>query len=233
MYRCLRCQSEYDEPTRLCAGCWSMDTVMAVPRRRPAEIDRGIEVSTARDLVKRAWDTVDVEAACPGLRIQPGALLVVTGPPGAGKSTLALALADTSRRPVVVFAAEERLGASISERLSRLGIHRADMHIVGRATVDELVGLCRRVRAGVLVVDSVQATTLLPHDLRSAVNALSLDLLIAVSQVTKSGDMRGTRELEHEADVILSLDESGWMVTKSRYSRTGVTGEVRYGCDRQ
>lgn len=202
---------------------------MLVPRRRTAEVDHGIEVVSARDLVKVAWDSVDVDAVCPGVRIQPRALLLIAGPPGAGKSTLALSLANTSSGPVVLFSAEERLGAAVGERLSRLGIHRGDFHIVGRATVDELVGLCRKTRASVLVIDSVQATTLLPDDLRTIINNLGLQMLIGTSQMTKDGSLRGSLELLHEADLVINIEDEQWSVTKSRFSPTGVSGRVQYG----
>ena len=204
-----------------------MDTVILSPRRRPAEIDASMETATARELVQASWDSLDVEAACPGLRLQPRALVTVTGPPGAGKSTLALRLANSSKRPVVVLAAEERLGAAVGERLSRLGIHRQDFHVIGRTgSVDDMTRFCKRQKAAILVIDSITATTHQPSDLRSFISYLSLDLLVAVAQVNKAGAIRGTRELEHESDVVIAVESGGWTITKTRFGLTGQTGKV-------
>ena len=206
-----------------------MDTVILTPRRRTAEIDSAMEVATAREMVAKSWNTLDVEAACPGLRLQPKALVTVTGPPGAGKSTLALRIANCSKRPVAVLAAEERLGAAVGERLSRLGIHRADYHIVGRTgSVDDMTRFCRKQRVAILVIDSITATTHQPSDLRSFISYLDLDLLIAVAQVNKKGAMRGTRELEHESDVVIEVESGEWSVTKTRFGVTGQAGKVAF-----
>ena len=204
-----------------------MDSVILSPRRRAAGVDGGFEVTSARDLVKQRWNAIDVSSVARDLRIQRRALVVIGGPPGAGKSTLALRLLCAPGTPAVLLSAEERLGASVGERLERLGIHRADLHVVGRGSVDALVDFIREKRCRLLCVDSVQATSLLPSDLRGLINALDLDALIAVSQVTKTGDLRGTHQLRHEADVVIEVVDGGqWNVTKSRFAATGVAGET-------
>lgn len=225
---CLRCSAEYDSPRSLCAACYHMDTVFEAPARRRAAIDAQFESSTAKALVASSWTVLDVSDALPGVRIAPRSLVLLTGAPGAGKSTLALQLANCSARPVVLFAAEERLGQSVGDRLSRLGIRREDFHVVGRGSVDELVAFCRRVHAAVLVVDSVSASTLLAHDLRAIVNQLTLDMLVGTVQVVKDGTMRGPRELAHECDLLVEVEGGRWRVLKSRYSATGAEGEVSY-----
>lgn len=225
---CLQCGSQYNQHTRFCAACFSLDRVILAPIPRRTAIDAEAEVASSRDLVQRSWSLVDVSSVAPGLRLQRGSLLCVTGPPGAGKSTLGMALADVSDLPVVWFSAEERLGASVAQRLDRLGIRRDDFVVVGRSSIDDLIDLVRKVNAGVLAIDSVQVTNLAPDDLRALVYKLDLHSLIVVSQVTKEGTMRGSRALEHEADVVMSVEAGTWKLTKTRYQATGLTGEVPF-----
>lgn len=229
VYRCWRCQAEYDQPLDFCIACLHFNTIMLAPHRRTATLDGEFQVATARDLVQATWDSLAAEEALPGVRLQQRAFVLIVGPPGCGKSTLAAQAANCFKAPVVLLNIEERLAASVGERLSRLGIHRRDYYVVGRSTVDQAVTFIRRVRAKVVVLDSMQASTWLSSDIRNLVNACLLDVILVTSQVNAEGRMAGKNEAAHEADVIIDLEESGaWTVTKSRYGPTGLRGQVVY-----
>jgi predicted ATP-dependent serine protease len=130
---------------------------------------------------------------------------------------------------VVYWSAEERLGPSVGERLSRLGVHRPDFFVVGRGgTLDDMTRYARKNKVSSVVIDSIQATAVIPGDLRSLISFCRLSALIVTSQVTKAGDMRGSRELEHEADVIVYVDGGLWTVQKTRYGETGAAGKVAF-----
>jgi hypothetical protein len=44
--------------------------------------------------------------------------------------------------------------------------------------------------------------------------------------VNKAGDIRGTEELRHEADVVLELAALRWEIVKSRYQPPSAMGSV-------
>jgi len=201
--------------------------------RAATVLDTKPTTTTARDLAAAAWTLVEVPAL-PGLQLARGALVVVAGPPGAGKSTLLLRALAGMRGPIVVLLAEERLGPAVGARLHRVGLRRDDVTLVDAASLDQIVALLTQTRARVLAIDSVQATTYQPHDLRALMVQQRLDALIATSQMTKSGDLRGPRTLEHEADVVLHverLDERCGRATasKTRFGAVGAGWEVAYG----
>lgn len=226
MYRCVGCATEYSERVGWCWLC--LDVPWLVPAgRRPQS--RTLHASptrlTARELAAQQWDLLTVPAT-PGLRLMRGALVVVMGAPGAGKSTLALRMADSMRGPSVVLLAEEQPGPAVGERLHRCGIRSSDLYLLSRASVDAIADTCREVRARVLVVDSIQATTLQADDLRALLGQLGLDALLAVSQVTRAGTIRGARTIDHEADVVIDVEAGRWRAHKSRYSAAGEEGQV-------
>ena len=198
---------------------------MIAPERPPSAVAAQLQSATARDLVARTWTTV-ASSTYPELRLLRGALVVIYGSPGAGKSTMLIRLLDSIRRPTVLLSTEERLGAAVGERLSRLGVHRADFHVIGRGTVDDVVALCDRVKADVLGVDSVTASILQPEDLRQLIEATGVGLLAATLQVTKSGLPAGGNALLHEADVVIGVEDMRWQVEKTRYQGGGVCGDV-------
>lgn len=168
-------------------------------------------------------------APYPDLRLLRGALVVVYGPPGAGKSTMLLRLLDGLKKSVVYLSAEERLGPAVGERLARVGVTRADFHVVGQGALDDVVTLARRVRAVALGIDSISATPMQPADLRPLAQASGVGLLAGTLQVTKAGLPAGANALLHEADVVLHVDGMAWTVEKSRYQDGGVSGGVLMG----
>ncbi|MFZ9887193.1 MAG: hypothetical protein ACO3JL_06800 [Myxococcota bacterium] len=155
--------------------------------------------------------------AVPDLRVGVGALVVMWGPPGAGKSYLAAKWLASFSTPTVYLSAEEGLGMTVGERLQRVGAAGRPMTVVGYASIDALAEVCAKTRAKVLLVDSITVTTLSPHDVRTLSQNLRLPLTLVVSQVTKEGGLRGSNELLHEADLGIEVKEGRWKVAKSRY----------------
>lgn len=203
----------------------SAGSVILEPRRPPSAVAGALQTASARDLVARTW-TLVASAPYPELRLLRGALVALYGPPGAGKSTMLLRLLDGLARPVVLVSAEERLGPAVGERLSRLGIHRPDFHVIGQGGVDDVVAFARRVRADALGLDSVSATPIQPSELRRFMEAAGVGILAATVQVTKAGLPAGSNTLLHEADAVVHVEDMKWHVEKSRYQATGLSGSV-------
>ena len=212
--RCIQCQSLWPGGTKTCVYCDLSGYLIPDGGRPPTLLDQPLSMS-ASDLAQRSWTLIST--GLEGVRVTRGSLILLTGAPGSGKSTLALQMLASHNDPAVVVVAEERLGASVGERLHRVGLRRKNVELVDSASIDDLVVRCSRGGVRWLVIDSVQSTSLMPSDLRSLITSCRLDALVGVSQVTKSGSMRGTRVLEHEADVIVELRGKGdWSLTKSR-----------------
>lgn len=185
-----------------------------------------LQVSSARELIKRKWSTLESKAY-PELLLSKGALVAVWGPPGAGKSTFATRYVDGLVRPVLYFSAEEKLGPTLAARLERCGVTRADFHVVGQGSIDAVCSMSTNVGAVALVLDSVSMTTIQPGDLRRLLESASVDVVLFLLHATKEGLAAGPNAYLHEADVIVELAAMRWHVTKSRYQQTdGATHPV-------
>ena len=225
MWRCAGCGTRYPVETRWCWTCLSSDLIVVAGQRpRAAATDR-LNVASARDLAKATWDAV-VSRTYPDMRMAPGALVGLYGPPAAGKSTMLLRLLDGLDGASVLLSAEERLGPAVGQRLARLGIRRRDIYVASGGSVDDLMDLVRSHQATALAVDSTSVTTFTPTDLRAMVATPPPRVLVVAIQVTKAQVPSGPNSLLHELDVAVECRDLGWSLTKSRYQPLGIGGPV-------
>ena len=216
-WRCYQCGDGYEERPAWCAGCGATASTYRVGSRARAHIDSVLEIASASDLTRDATRVTEL-AACPGVLVGAGALVVLAGPPGSGKSSLAARILDGTSGTVVYVSVEEAPGASVGQRLARLEISRPEFLVVGWGSADQIAALARQRRVTALAIDSVQVASWHARELRHLLAVLpQLRLIVAVSQVNKRGEIAGTNELLHEADVCLEVESMSATLVKSRY----------------
>jgi DNA repair protein RadA/Sms len=173
----------------------------------------------------------------------PASLVLVSGDPGIGKSTLLLmALRDMSERHEVVLVTGEESSAQVRLRADRLG-GGAGVQILAETSLPEICATLERERPEVCVIDSVQ--TLYDPELGSAPGSvaqvreaagrllrLAKERGIAtflVGHVTKEGAVAGPRVLEHLVDCVLQFEGDRYRahrVLRAVKNRFGSTNEL-------
>lgn len=177
--------------------------------------------------------------------VVPGAVVLLAGEPGVGKSTLLLQAADAvaaAGNQVLLVSAEESV-EQIGLRAARLGLGASPVAALAERDVDLVGAVARRARPDVLVVDSIQ-TLAAPDVAGSAGSAaqvrectarlcsLARDAGIAVvlvGHVTKDGSIAGPKLVEHAVDVVLYLEGDPRLdlrVVRSLKNRFGATHDV-------
>ncbi|NKC14637.1 MAG: DNA repair protein RadA [Gammaproteobacteria bacterium] len=185
----------------------------------------------------------------------PGAVVLLGGDPGIGKSTLLLqALAQVIARggSGLYVTGEESLGQVVS-RADRLGLARGGLRLLAETQVEAIVAHAAReqpkaqaevvAKAKVLVIDSVQTmhTELLGSapggvaqvresaaQLVRFAKATGTSLLL-VGHVTKEGALAGPRVLEHMVDTVLyfeSENSSRFRLIRAVKNRFGAANEM-------
>jgi DNA repair protein RadA/Sms len=173
----------------------------------------------------------------------PASLVLVSGDPGIGKSTLLLmALRAMSQELKVILVTGEESAAQVKLRADRLGGPES-VHILAETNLDDVCATLERERPEVCVVDSVQ--TLYAPELGSAPGSVAQvreaagrllrvakELHVAtflVGHVTKDGSVAGPRVLEHLVDCVLTFEGDRYRshrVLRAVKNRFGSTNEI-------
>jgi DNA repair protein RadA/Sms len=180
--------------------------------------------------------------------IVPGAVVLLAGEPGVGKSTLLLEVAHRfaagSERPSLYITGEESAG-QVRLRAERTGNLHDRLYLAAESELSGLLGHVDAVRPGLLIVDSIQTVSSASVDgasggvtqVRAMAGALvalakERDLpIVLVGHVTKDGAVAGPRLLEHLVDVVLHFEgdrHSTLRLVRGVKNRFGPADEV--GC---
>lgn len=172
----------------------------------------------------------------------PGCVYRLSGPPGCGKSTLALDLA--SRVPSAYASAEESEGA-VRMRFDRLATSSPSIMIGEVSSVEDIDDLPPGVR--LVVVDSLHrlrspeitgaagSNGQLLHAIEELVAFARMQdvIILAISHVNSEGDASGTTGVAHDADVLLEMtraedgDDGAVRVRKNRHGPAPRAVEVQ------
>jgi DNA repair protein RadA/Sms len=176
----------------------------------------------------------------------PGAVVLLAGEPGVGKSTLLLEAGThaAAAGPVLYITGEES-AAQVRLRADRIGAVAGNLYLAAETDLAALLGHVAVVRPRLLIVDSVQTITMEGVDGTpggvSQIRAVTAALIavakqhavttVLVGHVTKDGSIAGPRALEHLVDVVLHFEgdrHAQFRMVRAVKNRYGPTDEI--GC---
>src|SRR5438477_12813756 len=175
----------------------------------------------------------------------PGAVVLLAGDPGIGKSTLLLSALDRLAqlgRPVLYVSGEESL-QQIRLRGERLGTLSPGLHLAAETDAEVALEHARKLKPRVLAVDSIQTMSLraldsacgsvtqvreVGHKLAAFAKETGTPVII-VGHVTKEGSIAGPRVLEHLVDAVMCFEgdrSHAYRVLRAHKNRFGSTNEI-------
>lgn len=175
----------------------------------------------------------------------PGAVVLLGGAPGIGKSTLLLQLARQVADTLspVLYTSGEESPQQIRLRADRLDSVSSKILLFNETRFEAVTEQIQATKPGLVIIDSIQ--TLFRSDLSSApgsvtqVRECAAGLMrlakstqtptVLVGHVTKDGSIAGPRVLEHLVDTVLSFEgesENRLRILRSSKNRFGPSHEV-------
>ncbi len=174
----------------------------------------------------------------------PGSVVLLGGDPGVGKSTLLQqAAARLPAELAVCYASGEESLRQIADRARRLGLAGADLGLLADTSLDNILEQARRLRARVLVIDSIQ--TMVSDELSSSPGSVAQlrecvgrvvqfakqneVAVFLIGHVTKEGAIAGPRVVEHMVDTVLYFENdpaSRYTIVRAVKNRFGASSEM-------
>ncbi|MDR3418621.1 MAG: DNA repair protein RadA [Nevskia sp.] len=252
-YCCQNCGAEFAKWSGQCGECGAWNTLVeGVAASRPhgrgkpaaaaspvQRLDQVAEEDTARIPTGLA----EIDRVLGG-GIVPGAVILIGGDPGIGKSTLLLqALAAVQGRLSTLYVTGEESLSQVGLRARRLGLPRLDLPVLAETSLEAVLETLARTRPGLVVLDSIQ--TLYTEALEAAPGSVSQlrecaaqlvryakakdCAIVLVGHVTKEGAIAGPRVLEHMVDTVLYFEHdagSRYRIVRAVKNRFGAVNEL-------
>ena len=173
-----------------------------------------------------------------------GAVVLIGGDPGIGKSTLLLqALAILGASCKAIYVSGEESAQQIALRARRLAVDAAALNLLAEIQLEKILSVLTAQHPDVAVIDSIQ--TVYSEALQSAPGSVaqvrecaaqltrfaksSGTALLLVGHVTKEGALAGPRVLEHIVDTVLYFEgdtHSSFRLVRAIKNRFGAINEL-------
>ncbi len=177
--------------------------------------------------------------------ITAGAVMLLSGEPGIGKSTLILQIAHalaTPQTPVLYISGEES-GGQVAKRLERLGLKNPSILFCEETRVENIIATLIHQKPFCAIIDSIQtirspqsdATAGSISQVRTATAMLTQCAkqtnipLFLIGHVNKEGGVAGPKTLEHLIDAVFMIEgeRSGELrIIRSLKNRFGPVDEI-------
>ena len=252
VFFCQECGYESAKWLGKCPGCgnWNTfveetvskqknETVRLLPSSEPISLEH-----ISHDDLLRIDTGIEEFNRVLGGGMVPGALMLLAGDPGIGKSTLTMQLAGTIHLDgTILYVSGEESSQQLKMRAQRLSVKNSQLFILTENNLSVIEKQIQKLKPKLLILDSIQ-TVYMP-EISSAPGSVSqlrectgrilqwakgLEIsIIVVGHVTKDGSVAGPRVLEHMVDTVLFFEgerHNHFRILRALKNRFGSTNEI-------
>ena len=235
-----------------CPGCGQWNTFVEetvskqkneTARLLPSSEPVGLQDITYDDLLRIDTGIHELNRVLGGGMV-PGALMLLAGDPGIGKSTLTMQLTETIQLDgKILYVSGEESRQQLKMRAQRLQVKTGQLLILTENNLSVIEKQIEKMQPKLLILDSIQ-TVYLP-EVSSAPGSVSqlrectgrimqwakgLEIsIMVVGHVTKDGSVAGPRVLEHMVDTVLFFEgerHNHFRILRALKNRFGSTNEI-------
>ncbi len=173
-----------------------------------------------------------------------GSVVLLSGEPGIGKSTLLLQICDTlSDGKTVLYVSGEESRDQLKLRAERLKVKGSRLYVLTETNMEQILSEAKKLSPDVIIADSVQ--TMYSDHISSApgsianVKEVAMAFIakakaegisvILVGHVNKEGGIAGPKVLEHMVDAVLNFEgdkRQSYRIIRANKNRYGSTNEI-------
>ena len=215
------------------------------PRRSPAALNQAVLLDSYSipDQFRSSTGQGEFDRVLGGGLVD-GSVVLLSGEPGIGKSTLLMQIsASLGRAKKVLYVSGEESGGQLKLRARRLGIPGDGIYLLTETNVDSVLSEADRIKPDILIVDSIQtmytdssasspgSVTQVRECAFSFINRSKSTGMstILVGHVNKEGGIAGPKVLEHMVDAVLCFEgdrNQNYRIIRAVKNRFGSTNEI-------
>ena len=175
--------------------------------------------------------------------IVPGAMVLIGGEPGIGKSTLMLQVALQLNKLKVLYVSGEESQQQIKMRAQRLSMDSEGCYILTETSIEQIFQRISELSPDLLIIDSIQTLQTAQSDsiagsisqIRDCATRLiryakeSNVPVFLIGHITKDGALAGPKVLEHMVDTVLQFEGDrhlAYRIMRTSKNRFGATSEL-------
>ena len=253
VYACTACGGESPKWLGQCPHCNAWNTLMESVAEQASSRYQGLAEASkvtrlalveAEEAPRRSTGIGELDRVLGGGLVR-GAVVLLGGDPGIGKSTLLLqALTELGKSGAsALYVSGEESAQQVALRARRLGLEAGELELLAEIQLERILATLGRQTPDIAVVDSIQ--TVYSEALQSAPGSVaqvrecaaqltrfaksSGTALLLVGHVTKEGAIAGPRVLEHMVDCVLYFEgdtHSSFRLVRAIKNRFGAVNEL-------
>ncbi len=254
IFVCSNCDAQFPKWSGRCSECGSWGTLGEQVTDAKAEKKEAVKKLGGAEVI----DLASIKASSLerfqtgigeidrvlGGGLVPGSLVLLSGEPGIGKSTLVAQIASAlGKKQSAVYVSGEESAAQVKSRLDRLNCNIENLKFISETNVEKICASVLKLSPAILIIDSIQTvySSLIPAEAGgiSQIRAAAIKFLelakenniavFLVGHITKDGSIAGPKSLEHIVDTVLYLENetnNNYCLLRAAKNRFGSVNEL-------